>query len=509
MSKFDLSAGSMVANRITVIGATLLGLGAAVYLGMAAGHQETTKIWLFFVAMAGIVIALILGDKYWLLLPFSMGLDVSALPSMGGRDVQLLEMAAVGCTGLFIMRMAMKRERLELLRGEYLPVVIFFIWVVFTYFRNPIGLSIFGSTGVVGARDYMKIGLAFCAFIVLANQRASAKDVKWLLIIAAVTPFINLASAMLKPDAGVDINDPAAEAYGWQQFLSAPANMVFVLIFSRFTVAQVFSFSRPYLVPLLLVALGLAMFSGKRAIAFLALGTPAITSLIRGRIAPAVLCALALVLFVTFLVLGHGTWFQLPWSTQRVLMNLPGNWDPDLKNYAEEGGDGFRAQLREIAWEKIRGNPILGRGIGIQMDEVLSATANVKNMSNPYFYAQGSSWHSLWLGLMVDFGILAAIPFVFVFGMILKLCWQIYKSHPPSNVVAVYGMFSLVMTIQGIMRSYTSGNATGATMWWLTLGLLLAVRDGVARKPAATPVPQPQRHPSLRERIPLEGSPVK
>ena len=310
-----------------------------------------------------------------------------------------------------------------------------------------------------------------------------------------VSPFINLLSAYLTGGGGDELDSIENKAYGWQQALAGPANMVFVLVFSRYTFAQVFSFGRLYLIPLLITSLGLAMMSGKRAAALLAIATPAITSLIRGRIAPAVLCVFGFALFISFLVVGHGTWFQLPWSTQRVLMNFPGNWDNDLKNYSADGGDGFRSQLREIAWTKIKENPLLGRGIGIQMGDVLDAVSTQNASSNTYFYAQGSAWHSMWLGLMVDFGVFSVIPFVFVLLIILRLSWQIYKSHPPNSLIAVYGMFSLVMTIQGVLRSYTSGNATVATMWWLTLGILLAVRDGVGGNDTAR-ISEKSGHPN-------------
>jgi len=173
---FDRNISS---TQITWIVGLLLGLGLAFVLGTAIGQQDFRKVSLIIGAGIGIAVFLALGKNYWLLIPLSLGAKFPAVP-LGGRSLEFPELCIAGCSLMFILRVATRKEKMRLFVPINTPFLLFMAWVGMVFLIHPIGFSMLGAS-VGGGRFYLKLALAFAAFVVLSNRAYSERDIKWVL----------------------------------------------------------------------------------------------------------------------------------------------------------------------------------------------------------------------------------------------------------------------------------------------------------------------------------------
>ena len=147
-------------TQITWIVGTLVGLGLAVLMGSAIGSQDFRLVTIVLGAGVGIATFLILGKNYWMLIPFSLGASFPAVP-IGGRSLEFPELAIVGCAVFFALRVASRKEKLQIFRTINIPILLFIAWVGMVFVLNPIGLAMLGSqTGRCSV--LFQIGLRIC-----------------------------------------------------------------------------------------------------------------------------------------------------------------------------------------------------------------------------------------------------------------------------------------------------------------------------------------------------------
>lgn len=455
--------------------ALVIGLIAAVVLGRYAGQGDTKQIFLIFAAGVGVAVILMLGKYYWMLLPFAFLSGLPAIP-IGGKTLELGELAAAGCTLVFIMHLAFKRAEFKLGNLATLAVLASFAWVAVIYMLNPVGFAIFGSEAV-GFRDYQRIILGVCAFVVLANQRIGEKEAKILIFITIVSSLLGLAwgffdGVILGRAEGID--DEGNE-YTWHQSLSGPAFTLILWMFSKYKSSQIFSISYPVRTPFLMVCFYVAMQSGKRAVLGTMFLVPLVASMLRREWKYFLIYGFSAFLIVTFLVAGHGNFFELPYRMQRSLGNLPGNWDPNIKRMTADGGDSFRSIMRELAWEKIKASPVVGSGLGFNWSE--TAGINVSNYAQNIHIALslGNSWHNTWLGLWADFGLPAVIIHAIILILYFKIAFSNFRRSDRSSQLGVYCMMVLIGLIFTILRSYTSGSSNIAFYFYWQFGIAVAI----------------------------------
>ena len=246
----------------------LIGLAAAVVIGSAIGNQDFSKVFMLVGAGVGVSVMIILGDKYWMLIPFSLA--ASRLPTipLGGRAVELPELVIVACSVIFFLRLARRREKLVVWRRANIPILLFMAWVGMVFVLNPIGVAAFGSS-VGGGRFYLKLALAFAAFLILSSRRYSEKDMRWIIAFTILGAFFTLAYGI----ASYVLTGPAVDAttgmmrdefYTWHQELSVPAFTIVFVMFARFTPKDVFGLQRPWLAVLYFLCILMVLASGKR-----------------------------------------------------------------------------------------------------------------------------------------------------------------------------------------------------------------------------------------------------
>lgn len=455
----------------------LLGLGAAVYIGIAIGNQDFRLVIAVVGMVAGIAVLLRMGSHYWMLIPVAMMTDLPAIP-IAGRMLSLAELSMGACIAVFMLRLALRREKCHLT-----PLMVFVLlglfWVVCIYLKNPVGFAFLGSS-TVGARDYQKILLGVCSFIVISNQKIGDREAKWLIIAWIVAPIIAAlysAIAFLIFDMGTElVADPLEGEYTWHQAMGFPAYCIAIWLFSKYSPSQVFSpvtFGR---MAIFFLCVAVALYSGKRAAFGVLMLTPLFSAVLRKEWAHLFAYVVLGACGLAILVIGHGSFVELPFRVQRSLANLPGEWDPGIKTMTAEGADSFRDTMRELAWNRIYANPLLGEGIGIRPEDFAGVSMeNFAQQDIELNLALGSSWHNTWLGLWADFGLPSVLLHAAIVVMVLLMAFRNFKETQRSSNLGVLAMILLLAVTFGVLRSYTSGSSNVAMSVYWQFGLIAAI----------------------------------
>lgn len=453
------------------------GLLLAVAVGSLIGSSQWSDVYVGVWALMGIVSVLWLGAKYWLLIPFSLSFTAPVIP-LGNRAVELPELAIVVCAVLFVVRLSLKAQKLHLFRSDHVPFFMYTAWAALICFRHPIGFAVFGASSG-GARFYMKIFLALTAFLIIANQKITNRDCKWILIATVIGTALDLVKIMfvyyLYGGSAMFV-DPL-ENYTWQQQLSTVPLVIILILFSRYRSTEIFNLAKLWRPMLLLICVPIILVSGKRA-AVVALGLyPLLAAVFRKEFRYAFLWAAAAAVAGALLVLGHGTLFHLPLNAQRSLSWLPGQWDSRLDSM-EGGQDIFRARLRDLAREKIRQNPWIGAGYDVNMQDSARWMLTAGNKFDAMItqMALSSQWHNKWLGYAADFGIPASILLAIIYVFVISRARWALPRLPDGSLLQTMVMFILISTVVDLAWSHTGGHtATDAFDRWWMYGVLVSI----------------------------------
>jgi O-antigen ligase len=274
--------------------------------------------------------------------------------------------------------------------------------------------------------------------------------------------------------AAANIDD--AVQYTWHQSVAIVPLMVIQLLFARFRSRELFSFDRLGWLLVLLVCCALAVISGKRtAVATVPLAFIS-AALIRREYSFVFLWGGVVAAALAFVITLHGTIFSLPLLAQRALCWLPGRWDPSL-SHMEGGKDEFRERLRELAVEKIRDDPWLGRGYAVDR-RLMSLIEATPNQSEKLILqmAQGSSWHNTWLGYAADFGIPASALQAFIYGFIIWLGIKTCQRLPLQSMRFTLVFYVVLYTIRDVAISHHDGHSSiGPYQRWWMYAVVIAI----------------------------------
>jgi hypothetical protein len=461
----------------------LIGLAAAVVIGSAIGNQDFAKVIMIVSAGMGVSVMLILGDKYWMLIPFSLA--ASRLPTipLGGRAVELPELVIVACSVVFFLRLARRREKLIVWRRANIPILLFMAWVGMVFVLNPIGVAAFGSS-VGGGRFYLKLALAFAAFLILSSRRYSEKDMRWIIAFIILGAFFTLAYGI----ASYVLTGPAVDAttgmmrdefYTWHQELSVPAYTIVFVMFARFTPKEIFGLQRPWLAVLYFLCILMVLASGKRLAMAIMFLPPLIGSIMHRQFVYIFLAGALAAAGAGFLAAGQGQWFDLPLVAQRTVSWLPGDWDPELSGM-RGGTDEWRAELRYWALQNVIAEPWIGKGFAVDLSEAMNAFLTQERGGGLNIQvatmAVGRSWHNTWLGYAADFGIPLSVLQGILYLTILVLSYRCFRYYGAKSLFGVFAMYLLIFTVRDLIASQTSGHsALDAWIHWWMYGILISI----------------------------------
>ena len=471
-------------------------LGLSVFVALAIGHGEFSTVGSIVGGLLAIAFALVLGRNYWLLIPFAFSAELPAIP-MQGKLVELGEAAIVICTVIFIVRFALRQQRMTVFRMSHAPVLMFTAWAVFIFCKNPVFLSI--SQGELGgARFYAKIIMAMAAFLIMANQQIGERESRWVVILLLIGAVIgetrNIASyffPFLGGDAAAVMSAVTASTaamitdsyYTWHQYLAPVPLIVIMLLFSRYKARQIFTIERVWTLGLFLVSATFILFSGKRAALASVPACAIVAAIIRKEWGYLMLWVGGAITAGLFLVAGQGTLFHLPMTAQRALSWLPGDWDPELQG-TSGGVDEFRSTLRRLAWEKIQRDPWVGLGYHVDMALIQQCMdiggGGTEGQVLPF--ALGSAWHNTWLGYAADLGIPASVFAAMIFWTFITKGLRLTKQLPIGSWTATLAMYITLLAIMRLLTSHTSGHSANDQFerWWL-YGILVSIAVQTAR----------------------------
>jgi hypothetical protein len=474
------SIGPRLPLVVTIVGA----LTGTLLVGAAIGQSEFVQVYLLLFVLGGLAGVLALGSKYWLLIPIAFSFNLPAIP-FGGRAFEFPEVVILLCSVVCALRYALGSRSVFLFRPAHAGVILYTVWAGIIFALHPVGLLVMGSASG-GARFYFKIALAFASFLIVANQKVTDRDAKWiirlLLVGSIVSMTINIIKYVFFPSPVY--TDPTAnveEYYTWHQTMSVPAMFFMLWLVSRYKIKEIFSLARPWALFLFILCVVAAVISGKRAGFATVLLTPLAAAILRKEYFYVVCGAILAAILIAVLTLGQGDLFRLPLQAQRSLSYFPGKWDWEVRGQFQRSIDPFRKEMRELAWEKINQHPLVGQGYALNVHEVWGIVSRGDlNMFTVLSLALGSSWHNTWLGIWADFGLPAVIFWAMFWIQSVAVGHQVYRRTIHGSVYRTLAMMILLYFIGDILRSWTSGHSADDpfTRWWM-YGVILSIAAGL------------------------------
>lgn len=473
----------------------IIGLSIALVLGAAIGNQDFQRVVFIVGASLGVGVMLALGKNYWMLIPFALGAYKLPAVPLVGRSLEFPELAIAACFVMFLLRLATRKEQLRVWQTANLPILLFMAWVGMVFVLNPVGLAMMGSsTG--GGRFYVKLVLAFAAYLILVSRTYSERDIRYVLGFIVFGAFFSLVYGIVEVSLVGPRFDAATgmiedEFYTWHQELSVPGYTLAFLMFARYSPREVFGVQKPWLPVAYILCILMVLMSGKRLAMVAVFMPPLISAVMHKQYIYIFTASLLAAASLAMLAVGQGQWFNLPLVAQRTLSWLPGDWDSELEGM-RGGTDAWRAELRYWATQNIQKAPIIGDGFSVDLNETVAAIAMNERGGDLNMqvaaYALGRAWHNTWLGYAADFGIPLSVMQAVLYGMVLVLCYKCFKQYGSKSVFGVFALYLLIFTIRDVVASHTSGHSAldAWGRWWM-YGILISIYLGIPKKRTRPP----------------------
>lgn len=458
----------------------LLGTGTAIYVTRLLMEGQKFLPGIIIAAVAGTGVLSALDRKYWMLIPLGMTLSIDAI-QLGPSSVEFREIVIAAAFGFFVLRHILLRQQVRIFTKENFFILCFFGWIAGVWCLNPTGFMLLGSD-TIGARFYLKLALAFFSFLVLSNEKMGEKEIKWVVRFILGCTVASAALNIIKFKTSYVV-DPEAY-YTWQQTMSEPALWLGMWLFARKKIEGVLKIPSWSLFAFLLI-LSVGFFSGKRAVLASLMLVPILQVFIdRKGYRYLLVWGLAGVFGLTILVAGQGELFRLPKIVQRSIANVPGirnKLDADVEGQTR---DVFRENLRGIALEKIKENPITGLG-GYAIDlstayELIVISGGAGQEGTGFT----RSWHNTWLGVAADFGIPASLFWAGFYLQAILLARWLYRQKGIGEYQRLLVEMYYIYMILVVLKSWTSGHSAllPLDLLWL-YGLMISIKRSVQDTP--------------------------
>ena len=455
-----------------VCGFVLFGAGCLAVNGLMYG--SFSKAGIVVALLVGLATVLLLDDRYWLLLPALsiVDLKIPGLPFSG------IEWGCLFVTATHFVRLVLRQDSQPVSSFRVWVTVPLFLWICFMFMLNPVGVAFFGSR-TVGGRFYIDVALGFMTFLSLSSLSIKEKDAKILFYTILFSLLISVSRGVLFPHA-----DPDALVYsntGLEQEASARyafigCSTIFVLLFAKWSIRQVFS--SPLRIAVLFLLAVLVVYSGKRQAFGMVVLVPFFRVILKGRDV-VLTCAMGVLaaLVLAFSVAGDGVLFTLPQSAKRALAVVAPRYERETA-----GGihDLFRQEIRKQAYDLIGENPLFGRqgfAMNLEYTRWMHFGGGYTGLYASHAYA--GNWHNMWLAYACDFGLL---------GLALAICFWLWlvRFIILSNRAIVAGeylpacvLFFSYALLESLVFSWVAGHASVSTYeTWLRYGMLLALVNG-------------------------------
>lgn len=385
--------------QITVIFASLFGLGLALYLGNGIGKGDTKSTALIIGGLAAMAVYLTLGKNAWMLMLFCLPLTgkINVLP----LPFSVHDLGIFAAFAAFLAAMIFKRQRNKPL-SEKIDVLLWInvAWLGFAFLRNPVGVAALGSD-LVGGQPYQAVVLAICAFFILRQVVFSPKMAPRvpLLMLGSnvIVSFLGILTTYipsLVPFIAPFYSGIAVDTYLQQEVKGTEADTMLgetrltplagiggagvLFAVTKWRPSSLFSIihlGRAAFFALSLVAI---LLSGFRSGIISAMALFAVSSFVQEKGAEFVRnIGLALVAIGLFIVASFAG-VPMPGTVQRAMSWLPGNWEHEAAADANNSSEWrFTMWRLALTTDKYIHNKVLGDGFGFPASElkVMQASA--------------------------------------------------------------------------------------------------------------------------------------
>lgn len=432
-----------------------MGIGVlfALFAGNYVAEEDYTPIAIVLGGLVGITLVFSVGTNAYLLIPMCWPLvgSIHLLPlPFNVRQIAMIFASLIFVSGIIFKRAGSKKVPFDALD---LWVMINVGYLVIVFFRNPVGINVLGGDRV-GGRPYVDVALSVFAYLILRRETISAKmagliPVVWLggEVVNAVGGLVGLYLPALgskigmlysgflpefgKEDVAVEVGETRLI---WLQSLGSTLILFIVCSVNPTHLIRPGHFFKlgGYIFGLFLI-----MLSGFRNSLMNVFLITAFASMLRDRFMGIIKVLTIVLVGALFGVLFSYSSINLPWTFQRTLSFLPGNWDPTAVQAAKDSSE-WRYEMWRIALtsDKYIHNKLLGDGFGVSrpdyermMDAMLGGVGFIGEITQERFMISGQ-FHS---------GPVSSIRFVGYFGLalfLILLCLlaqtayrMIHKSH--------------------------------------------------------------------------------
>jgi hypothetical protein len=329
------------------------------------------------------------GQSIYALIPICWGLTgkISVLP----LPFDVRQLVIMLACGLFIPAIIFKSKmRKTSFERIDLWVWINLIYIATTFFRNPVGVAAIGGSARVGGKPYVDVILGLMAYLMLSRFRISPKFASalplYIVLVSAFTAFAG-GVAMLVPSVGSVLGkfysafldtsyyaggDAVQAVVGETRlgFLTGLGSSLILFCISSVNPIQLI---RIYNLKLLIFYCSgyiLILLGGFRNGIIAAVLQTAVAIFIRDRFV-----GIVKFLFLTFIIAVGGILLSyspvnIPFTFQRALCFLPGNWDETAKSDAQ-GSSEWRFEMWKMALtsDKYIKSKFLGDGFGFLRED--------------------------------------------------------------------------------------------------------------------------------------------
>jgi hypothetical protein len=363
-------------------------MGAGLLFAWFAGSYVADENYTPIAAVLGILVVIFLvfglGQSIYALIPICWGLtgQISVLP----LPFDIRQLVILLACGLFIPAIIFKSK----LRKPTFETTDLWIWINLLYlatafFRNPVGVAALAGGDRVGGKPYVDVILAFMAYLMLSRFRISPKFASalpmYIVLANAFTAFAGyigmffprVASVLgifysgfgnMSYSFGLDTQGVVAGETRFG-FLTGLGSTLILFCISSSDPLQYLKNLNLRLLFLYITGYILILFSGFRSAIIGGILQTFVAVFIRDRIV-----GIAKFLFIAFFIAVGGILLSyssvdLPFTFQRALCFLPGNWDVTAKADAQTSSE-WRYELWRIALtsDKYIKSKFLGDGFG-------------------------------------------------------------------------------------------------------------------------------------------------
>jgi hypothetical protein len=449
----------MDSQKLKIILVFVLSAFAAVYLGVAAATAQTTAI-LWVVGILGVVFVLALGKNIWLLIAAGVVLSGGFNFLPGSPAPWWLAMMVTG--GIFTLRFAMRRTHEFTWRWNALDLVILLhiAMLAQAYFRNPVGLSIFGGSGdgMIGGKPYIAHGFAITCYVLLSMVRTDMRMFRIAVIVmiccavfdgmavligtfvpAIAAIGIKFYSGFSFTAASTGMGADVAEGRTIEgKGIGEDLGMAAFTLFRPLSTLNPFNFLAFFMIS---VALFTVMISGFRSVMGLLAIYFVVGSLVRGKIADVLIAGMiAIIGICALLFIGTD---KLPRAGQRILsvLPIPGLVDEEVTENAQKSTD-WRVEMWVLALTTDRYifNKMWGDGFGMRKDEMdamidaaFGDNRAARNLDPQEVLMRRGSYHGFHVQTIRMTGYVGLLAVLIMLGVFWRHAWshiQYFKGRP-------------------------------------------------------------------------------